>query len=107
MGKSAFLILICALSLRAQTNSGEIRLKVSDPSGLGVKTAIHVSSAANQYRTVLQTDNQGNLVLQHLPFGRYTLTIEQSGFAPVTETIALASSIPLHHAVRLELAAVT
>jgi len=107
MGKSAFLILICALSLRAQTNSGEIRLKVSDPSGLGVKTAIHVSSAANQYRTVLQTDNQGNLVLQHLPFGRYTLTIEQSGFAPLTETIALASSIPLHHAVRLELAAVT
>jgi hypothetical protein len=107
MGKSAFLILICALSLRAETNSGEIRLKVSDPSGLGVKTAIHVSSAANQYRTVLQTDNQGNLVLQHLPFGRYTLTIEQSGFAPVTETIALASSIPLHHAVRLELAAVT
>src|ERR1700733_14592536 len=107
MGKSAFLILICALSLRAQTNSGEIRLKVSDPSGLGVKTAIHVSSAANQYRTVLQTDNQGNLVLQHLPFGRYTLTIEQSGFAPVTETIALASAIPLHHAVLLELAAVT
>jgi hypothetical protein len=107
MKKSAILLLLCALSLQAQSNSGEIRLKVTDPSGLGVKTAIHVSSEANQYRAILQTDNQGNLVLQRLPFGLYTLAIEQTGFAPVTETVALASSIPIRHAIQLKLATVT
>jgi hypothetical protein len=50
MKKFAILLLLCALSLQAQSNSGEIRLKVTDPSGLGVKTPVHVSSEANQYR---------------------------------------------------------
>ena len=107
MKKFAILLLLCALSLQAQSNSGEIRLKVTDPSGLAVKTPVHVSSEANQYRTALQTDNQGNLVLQRLPFGLYTLAIEQTGFAPVTEIIALASSIPIRHAIQLKLATVT
>ena len=107
MSKLAFLLLLCALSLHGQSNSGELKLKVTDPSGLGVKTAVHVSSAANQYRAILQTDNQGNLVLQRLPFGLYILAIEQTGFAPATETIAIASSIPLRHAIQLKLATVT
>ncbi|MGA8670933.1 MAG: TonB-dependent receptor plug domain-containing protein, partial [Terracidiphilus sp.] len=107
MNKLAFLLLLCALSLHGQSNSGELKLKVTDPSGLGVKTAVHVSSAANQYRAILQTDNQGNLVLQRLPFGLYILAIEQTGFAPATETIAIASSIPLRNAIQLKLATVT
>jgi hypothetical protein len=107
MKKIVVLFLLCALSLQAQSNRGEIRLKVTDPSGLGLKTAVHVSSEANQYRAVLQTDSQGNLVLQRLPFGLYTLEVEQTGFAPVTETIALASSIPIRHAIQLKLATVT
>jgi hypothetical protein len=107
MKKFAVLLLLCALSLQAQSNRGEIRLKVTDPSGLGLKTAVHVSSEANQYRAVLQTDSQGNLVLQRLPFGLYTLEVEQTGFAHVTEIIALASSIPIRHAIQLKLATVT
>ena len=79
MNKLAFLLLLCALSLHGQSNSGELKLKVTDPSGLGVKTAVHVSSAANQYRAILQTDNDGDLVLQRLPFGLYILAIEQTG----------------------------
>ncbi|HUD56711.1 MAG TPA: TonB-dependent receptor [Terracidiphilus sp.] len=107
MKKLALLLLFCALPLLGQSNSGELKLKVTDPSGLGIKTAVHVSSQANQYRAVLQTDNQGNLVLQRLPFGFYTLAIEQTGFAPATETITIASSIPIRHAVQLKLATVT
>jgi hypothetical protein len=107
MKKLAMLLFLCGLSLQAQTNRGELNLKVTDPSGQGVKAAVQVSSEANQYRAVLQTDSQGNLLVQRLPFGLYTLEIEQPGFAPSTETIAVGSSIPIRHAIQLKLATVT
>ena len=107
MKKGALLLLLSAVSLHGQSNSGGLKLRVIDPSGLGVKAAVHVSSEANQYRAVLQTDNQGDLVLQRLPFGMYTLGVERPGFAPATETIAIDSAIPLHHAIQLKLPTVT
>jgi hypothetical protein len=107
MKKLAMLLFLCGFSLQAQTNRGELNIRLTDPSGAGVKAAVQVSSDANQYRTVLQTDNQGNLIVQRLPFGPYTLAIEKPGFAPLTETIAIDSSIPIRHAVQLKLSRVT
>jgi hypothetical protein len=107
MKKPGILFLLCALPLCGQSNSGELNLRVTDPSGQGVKLTVHVSSEANQYRAVLQTDSQGNLVLQRLLFGLYTLAVGQPGFAPATETIAIGSAIPLRHSLQLKLATVT
>ena len=67
MKKLAMLLFLCGLSLQAQTNRGELNLKVTDPSGQGVKAAVQVSSEANQYRAVLQTDSQGNLLVEPAP----------------------------------------
>jgi hypothetical protein len=57
-----FLILglpIFAFALRAQSNVGELRLKVTDPSGSGVKSSIELVCEANQLRQVYVTDSSG------------------------------------------------
>ncbi len=74
-------MLLYAVPLFAQSNSGELRLKVTDPAGLGVKTAVQIISEANQYRNTLTTSDQGSLDVQRLPYGIYQLEIQQPGFA--------------------------
>jgi hypothetical protein len=97
----------CALPLFCQSNSGELRLKVTDPSGLGLKTAVEVVSEANQYRNALVTTDQGTLDLRRLPFGIYQLEISQPGFAPVSETVEVRSSLPIDRTVQLKISALS
>ena len=82
MRKLATIFFLCAWPVFCQSNSGELHLRVTDPSGLGVKTVVHVLSEANQYRSVLATSDQGSLNVKRLPYGIYQLEIEQPGFAP-------------------------
>jgi hypothetical protein len=97
------LFCFCAFPLLGQSNRGELRLQVTDPDGHGVKTAVHLRSQANQYRTTLETGEQGNLDLQRLPYGVYQLQIEQPGFATVSEPVVIASSLPTNYTVHLKL----
>ena len=97
------LFFLFALPLLSQSNRGELRLRVTDPSGRGVKTAVHLLSAANQYQTLLQTDEQGSLDVQHLPYGKYELNVDPPGFAPVSESLVIGSSLPLKHVIELKL----
>ena len=101
--KVLFLVLLCAVPLFGQSNSGELRLKVTDPSGLGVKTVVHITSEANHYRNALATSDEGNLFVQRLPYGIYELEIEQPGFAVVSESIEIRSSLPSEYEIQLKL----
>jgi hypothetical protein len=103
MRRIACLIFLCALPLYGQSNRGELRLKVTDPSGLGVKTTVLIVSEANQYRTSLTTSEQGALDVQRLPFGVYQLEITQGGFLPASETVEIRTSIPTDHTIQLKL----
>jgi hypothetical protein len=99
-------VLLWALPLLAQSNSGELRLKVTDPAGLGVKTTVQIISKANQYRNSLATSEQGNLDVQRLPYGIYQLDIEQPGFAGLSEAVQIHSSIPTEYTIQLKLSSV-
>jgi hypothetical protein len=103
MKRLATLFLISVLPIFGQGASGELRLKVTDPSGLGVKTTVQIVCEANQYRNTLVTTNQGALDVQRLPYGIYDLEIHQSGFAAVSDSIEIRSSIPIEHTIRLNL----
>jgi hypothetical protein len=105
--KVAVFFFSCSLSLVGQNSSGELRVRVTDPSGLAVKTSIQIVSEANQYRRVLATDDQGALTLQRLPFGVYQIQIRQPGFAEISQSINLHSSIPTDYAIELKLSGVT
>jgi hypothetical protein len=99
-------LLILAIPARSQSNYGELHLRVSDPSGLGVKTLVQIVSDANQYRTAQTTSDQGNLRLMRLPYGLYRLEIRYPGFAPVSEAVEIRSSVPTVLAIQLKLPAV-
>jgi hypothetical protein len=100
------ILFACALPLLGQSNNGELRLKVTDPDGLGVKTSVRIVSAANQYRNSLATNDQGFLDVQRLPYGLYELEIRQSGFAVFSETIEIHTGIPAERTIRLVLPSV-
>src|SRR6202522_4674242 len=106
MKKLAVLFLLFAPPLFCQSNTGELRLKVSDPAGQGVKTDVQIVSDANHYRNTLTTTDQGTLDVQRLPYGLYRLEIVQTGFAPVSETVEIRSSIATEYAIQLKLPSV-
>jgi hypothetical protein len=103
MKKLALFLLFATLPLLCQSNRGELRLRVTDASGHGLKVAVHILSEANEYRTILQTDEYGNLDVQRLSYGNYQLNIEQTGFAPISESLVIRSSLPTSYLIQLKL----
>jgi hypothetical protein len=102
-----FVFVFSAWPLYSQSNSGELRLKVTDPAGLGVKTSVQIVSRANQYRSTLETSDQGSLNVRRLPYGIYHVEIKQPGFAVASESVEIHSSIPLEYQIQLRLPAVS
>jgi Carboxypeptidase regulatory-like domain len=101
------LLLLVSTALAAQSITGELRLTVTDPGGLGVKgVAVDISSAANEYHTTLVTDGRGRLAAERLPFGVYVVHVHQPGFAEQTASIEIRSALPAEFAVKLALATV-
>src|SRR5580704_581298 len=88
-------LLLRALPMLAQSNTGELRLTVADPSGLGLKSSVELVSEANQYRSAFTTDDQGNLDAKRLPYGIYEVQIEAPGFAQLREPLEIRSALPL------------
>src|SRR5580658_238015 len=100
-------VLLWALPLLAQRTTGELRLTVTDTSGLGLKSTVELVSEANDYRHTFTTDDQGNLDARRLPYGIYQLQIQAQGFAPVSESVEIRSALPLDRTIRLRLASAT
>jgi hypothetical protein len=103
MKNLALLFFLCAAPLFCQSNRGEVRLKVTDPSGLGVRVTVQLTSEANQYRNTLATGEQGTLDVPRLPYGIYQLEIRQPGFAPFSQSLEIRSSLPIDLTIQLKL----
>jgi hypothetical protein len=88
------LILSCAFALVAQSNTGELRLKVTDQAGLPVPASVELVSQSNQVRQKLDTSTDGMLLVKRLPFGMYRIRVERAGFAPLSELVEIRSSLP-------------
>jgi outer membrane cobalamin receptor len=102
--KSGLILILWAVSLCAQSNSGELRLKVTDPTGLGVKSSVQLVSEGNQVRKTLVTDETGNLTAKLLPFGVYRLEVQREGFALFSDSIEIRSAVPAEYHVTLRIA---
>jgi hypothetical protein len=99
--------LLWALPMFGQSFTGELRLTVTDPTGLGVKSTVELISEANQYRSTLTTDDQGNLDAKRLPYGIYHVQIEAPAFAKVSEPVEIRSALPMDRTIRLKVAKVS
>ncbi|HEX4077097.1 MAG TPA: TonB-dependent receptor [Candidatus Acidoferrales bacterium] len=104
--KCLVLFFLSATVIFAQANDGELRLKVTDPSGLGVKTTVQIASEGNQYHNALATNDQGAAVAKDLPYGVYRITIQEAGFAEVSRTVDVRSSLPTDVTIQLILSPV-
>ena len=100
-------VLLWTFLMFSQSNTGELRLTVTDPSGLGVKGSVELVSEANQYRNVLSTDDKGYVDFERLPYGIYQVRIEAPGFAKVSEAVEIRSALPVDRAIRLKVASVS
>ena len=89
----------------AQTNTGELHLMVTDAAGLPLAGAVEITSEANQVHQRLDTDPQGLLVARRLPFGKYRIVVERSGFDPYSALIEIRTALPVEHRVTMRLAA--
>src|SRR5882672_5609921 len=87
-------LLLLAATLAAQSDSGELRLKVTDPAGLALKSSVELVSEANQFHSRFSTDNDGSLIVKNLPFGVYQVAVSHDGFAVLMDNLEVRSAIP-------------
>lgn len=100
-------MLLLALPLFAQTNAGELRVKVTGPDAQPLKAFIDLSSDAIQFRRTFSADDAGLAVVRNLPFGLYHLTVNEAGFAPYSGLIEIHSALPTDYIVKLGIAAIS
>jgi hypothetical protein len=107
--KKALLIAVFlwALPTLGQSSTGELRLTVDDPAGLGVKGTVDLVSQGNEYRHTFTTDDQGSMDAKRLPYGIYQAQIRVPGFAEVSESVEIRSALPLDRTIRLKVASVS
>jgi hypothetical protein len=101
------LALLLALPITAQSNNGELRLKITGPDNLPLKATVELVSQGNDYRHTVTADGQGNLDARRLPYGIYQVRIRLQGFAEVSQSIEIRSALPLDRTIQLKLAAVS
>jgi TonB-dependent Receptor Plug Domain len=99
--------LLWAFPIVAQSNTGELRLTVTDPAGLGLKSTVELVSQANQYRDTLTTNDQGKLDVPRLPYGIYQIQVQAPSFAEVSEPVEIRSAIPMDRTIKLKVAPVS
>ncbi len=107
MLQSVLIAVIGSYPLFAQSNIGELRLKVTNPAGLGVQISTELASEANQFLQKAVTDQEGILTVRQIPFGVYRLEIAESGFAPVSELVEIRASTPTYHSIQLKIPTAT
>jgi outer membrane cobalamin receptor len=99
-------LILFAFRLLAQTEAGELRIAVSDPTGLPLPATVDLTSEVNQFRRSYQCASDGKVSAKRLPFGVYRLQVHREGFAPLSELIDVRSAVPLDRHVTLGVAAV-
>ena len=96
-----------ALPLMAQSNAGELRLKVTGPDGLPLKASVELSSDALQFHRSFSTDDSGLLTARNLLFGPYRLQVVRESFSSFESRIEIRSVFPTEYIVKLNVASVS
>src|SRR6266852_8208763 len=97
-------LLLCGVTLFAQSDTGELRVKVIDQAGLPVPCSVEIVSQSNQVRQTLETDAEGSLAAKRLPFGIYHVRVQRQGFAVSDSLVEIRSAIPKDYHVTLGVA---
>ncbi len=100
----ALLLLLLPFAMLAQTDTGELRVTVTDAMGLPVPAAVDLGSEINQYHHSFEADQEGHMVAKRLPFGLYKVIAQRPGFAPAQTLVEIRSNIPKEISLSLSVA---
>ncbi len=98
------LALLFAIGQFSQTSMGELRLSVADPAGLPLPGEVELSSDSSELRLLLETDVEGRVTARRLPFGRYRVQVDRSGFSAFSSVVDIQSALPADYPIVLSLA---
>ncbi len=101
------LALLACRFASAQLETGELKLSVTDLTGLPLPSALNLVSESSRTRRDSSTNNLGQFLFQHLPFGVYRLTVEHSGFTTYSAILEIHSGIPRDIHVQLNIKTAT
>src|ERR1700722_1885092 len=87
-------MLLSVLEAFAQSDSGKLRIKVTDRLGLPVACSVEVVSESNRYHQIFTTSDDGSLTVSELQPGSYILQIDEPGFAAVSSPIEVGPRTP-------------
>jgi len=104
--------LVCLLCLPpaiiAQSNAGMIRGVVTDKNNSVVAGArVQLTNAVTRYSQTTTTDSQGAYRLIDVPFNNYRLTVEGTGFEPLSRALGVHSNLAQQVDVQLGVAGVS
>jgi hypothetical protein len=100
------LALVLAAGQFGQANTGELRITVSDSTGLPLPGPVDVVNEANDFRQRLDTNDSGLLIIRRVPFGTYRIGVSRDGFTAVADRVDVRSALPTEHHIRMILSAV-
>jgi hypothetical protein len=103
--RRALLFFLFSAAAFGQADKGELRILVTDPSGSPTPASIEVTSGVNQYDHNFVADSTGQAIAKRLPFGRYTVSVSQAGFATVQQMVDIRSALPKQLKIGLALGA--
>jgi hypothetical protein len=89
-------LLLAAVSLQAAQggNAASVRGTVVDPSGAVIPGAtVHVTNAVSGFDRSATTDATGQFEIDNIPFNNYDCSVSASGFAPLSQSLVLRSSV--------------
>lgn len=92
---SLLLFLAFGVCSYAQLEKGELKVTVTDPTGLPLPSNVAVASESSQTRRENVTDQAGQVTFQHLPFGVYHVTVEHASFNPFSTIVQIHNEVPV------------
>ncbi len=81
----------------AQFEKGELRVSVTDATGLALPSSLTLVSEASRTKRESNTNDAGQFTFQHLPFGVYQVTVEHAGFNPYSTIVEIRTRSSSRH----------
>jgi hypothetical protein len=97
-------VLLLPARAHAQVDRGVLQLRVTDATGVPLRSMGTITSEAPQFFRAFETDSVGTFVLENLPFGRYQLRLEAAGFAPYSTILEIRTAVPRTFRIELSVA---
>jgi hypothetical protein len=89
-------------------NAGTVQGTVTDSTGAVIpNAAIHLTNSVSGFDRTASTDSLGQFIFSNVPFNAYRINISANGFAPLSQSVEIRSSVGTSLKIVLQIAGAT